>query len=152
MRILGYLESATIEAGIMILMLEDNLDRIERFTKSVDLIDSSLRLIIWRNAKTMIKEVKNFLPVARLISLDHDLEPEIGEVDDPGDGYEVSKFLAVLRPICPVIIHSSNRTRSDWMMGEFDLGGWEPKRVAPIGDDWIESYWQVIAKDLLGNK
>ena len=152
MRILGYLESATIEAGIMILMLEDNLDRIERFTKSVDLIDSSLRLIIWRNAKTMIKEVKNFLPVARLISLDHDLEPEIGEVDDPGDGYEVSKFLAVLRPICPVIIHSSNRTRSDWMIGEFDLGGWDTKRVAPIGDDWIESYWQVIAKDLLGNK
>ena len=152
MRMLGYLESATIEAGIMILMLEDNLDRIERFTKSVDLIDSSLRLIIWRNANTMIKEVKIFLPVARLISLDHDLEPEIGEVEDPGDGYEVSKFLAVLRPICPVIIHSSNRTRSDWMIGEFDLGGWDTKRVAPIGDDWIESYWQVIAKDLLGKK
>ncbi len=35
------------------------------------------------------------------------------------------------------------------MVGEFELGGWRYKRVAPIGDDWIEAYWRDVVRKLL---
>lgn len=133
----------------MLLMLEDDRDRIERFTETLKVIAPSVRLVVWRSAKTMIREVDAFLPSARLISLDHDLEPQEGDDEDPGDGVEVAKFLAERAPVCPVIVHTSNGPRSDWMIGEFELGGWEYRRVAPIGDDWIEAYWRVVARKLL---
>jgi hypothetical protein len=136
----------------MLLMLEDDSDRVERFTATLKAIDSSMSLIVWRSARRMIGEIEPFLNAARLISLDHDLEPGEGETEDPGDGIEVAKFLAAKPPVCPVIIHSSNRTRSDWMIGEFDLGGWKYKRVAPIGDDWIESHWRSEVAKLLKAK
>jgi hypothetical protein len=97
----------------------------------------------------MIREVEPYLPAARLIPLDHDLEPAGGQAEDPGDGIDVARFLAERRPVCPVIIHSSNGRRSDWMMGEFELGGWRCKRVAPLGDDWIEAYWRAVVRKLL---
>lgn len=133
----------------MLLMLEDDRERIERFTETVRSIDPSLRLVIWRSARRMVREVEPFLASARLISLDHDLEPQDGDEEDPGDGIEVARFLAERTPVCPVIVHSSNGTRADWMVGEFELGGWDYKRVAPIGDDWIEAYWRVVAGRLL---
>lgn len=133
----------------MLLMLEDDGERIERFTAVLAVIAPSLPLVIWRSAKKMLREVEPFLPSARLISLDHDLEPQEGDEEDPGDGIDVARFLASRRPLCPVIVHSSNGTRSDWMMGEFELGGWKAKRVAPIGEDWIEAYWRVVARKLL---
>jgi hypothetical protein len=137
------------ETAHMVLMLEDDSERIERFTTVLQAIAPSLRLTICRNARRMIREVDPLLPSARLISLDHDLEPQEEDAEDPGDGIDVARYLAVRKPLCPVIIHSSNRSRSDWMMGEFELGGWKAKRVAPIGDDWIEAYWQVVVRKLL---
>jgi hypothetical protein len=133
----------------MLLMLEDDTDRIERFTACMRAIDPSLRLVIWRSARKMVSEVEPFLPSARLISLDHDLEPQEGDLEDPGDGIDVARFLASRAPVCPVIIHSSNGTRADWMMGEFELARWRCKRVAPIGEDWIEAYWRHVVKRLL---
>lgn len=133
----------------MLLMLEDDPDRIERFTAALRAIDPSLRLVIWRSAKKMVREIEPYLPSARLISLDHDLEPQEGDVEDPGDGIEVARFLAERPPPCPVIVHSSNGTRAEWMIGEFELGGWDFKRVAPIGEDWIEAYWRVVVRKLL---
>ncbi|APW62892.1 cyclic-phosphate processing receiver domain-containing protein [Paludisphaera borealis] len=133
----------------MILMLEDDGERIERFTAVLTSIAPTLQHVVWRSARTMVREVGPFLASARLISLDHDLEPQDGETEDPGDGIEVARFLAERPPVCPVIVHSSNGTRSEWMVGELELGGWDYKRVAPIGDDWIEAYWRVVARDLL---
>ena len=130
-------------------MLEDDRDRIARFTACLGSIDPSLRMVLWRNAQTMIREVEPYLASARLISLDHDLERWEGDIEDPGDGIDVARFLAARAPVCPVIIHSSNGTRGDWMIGEFELGGWDFKRVGPIGDDWIEAYWRVVARRLL---
>ena len=133
----------------MLLMLEDDPDRIERFTRTLKRIDASLPLVIWHSARAMIREVGDVLPQARLISLDHDLEPWDGETEDPGEGVEVARFLAERPPVCPVLIHSSNRTRSDWMIGDLDLGGWSYRRVAPIGENWIEEYWHAVVKDFL---
>ena len=133
----------------MLLMLEDDRERIERFTATLKVVDPAMPLVVWRSARKMIREVEPYLSTARLISLDHDLEPVEGEREDPGDGIDVARFLAEQPPVCPVIIHSSNGPRSDWMMGEFELGGWRHKRVAPIGDDWIEAYWRVVVRKLL---
>ena len=107
----------------MILMLEDDPDRLRRFAAVVRSIDPGLPLVTWRSAHRMIAEVAPLLPRARLISLDHDLEPEPG-APDPGDGYMVAKWLTAQGIIRPVIVHSSNGERSSWMAGEFDLAGW----------------------------
>jgi hypothetical protein len=133
----------------MLLMLEDDAERVGRFKATLKRIDPGLPLRVWRNAWTMIREVESCLPEARLISLDHDLDPEKGDPNDPGTGWDLVKFLAVLPATCPVIIHTSNRERSDWMCGELELGGWKYYRVAPIGDDWIEQHWRPIARRLL---
>ena len=100
----------------------------------------------------MIREVQLLLPTAELISLDHDLDPEEGVTTDPGTGWDVAKYLAALPPVCPVIIHTSNGERGEWMMGEFDLGGWRSVRVPPLGDDWIEHDWRLIVRRLLKKK
>ena len=48
------------------------------------------------------REVETYLPSARLISLDHDLEPQPGEPPDLGDGMVVARALASRRVIpCP---------------------------------------------------
>jgi hypothetical protein len=130
-------------------MLEDNAVRVERFTATLKRIDPALPLRVWRNAWTMIREVEAFFPGAVLISLDHDLDPEEGDPSDPGTGWDLVKFLAALPAACPVIIHTSNRERSDWMCGEFELGGWKHYRVAPIGEDWIEQHWRRVVRRLL---
>ena len=77
------------------------------------------------------------------------LDPEEGQTADPGTGWDVTKVLAALPPACPVIIHTSNGERATWMMGEFDLGGWQYDRVPPLGDDWIERHWRRVVRRLL---
>jgi hypothetical protein len=132
----------------MLLMLEDNAERVERFTRTLRRIAPAMPLLVWRDASTMIREVGAHLPAAQVISLDHDLEPVEGG-PDPGDGLEVVKFL-VSQPVkCPVIIHTSNGDRGSWMAGEFELAGWRYWRVAPIGEDWIELDWRRLVKRLL---
>jgi hypothetical protein len=133
----------------MILLLEDNPDRLHRFAASLRAIDPALELRSWRSAHQMVREVARYLPAARLLSLDHDLEPWQGDDAEPGDGLDVVRFLVRQRQSCPVIIHSSNRERSDWMAGEFELAGWKYHRVAPLGDDWIEEHWMHVARRLL---
>ncbi|HEY8504794.1 MAG TPA: cyclic-phosphate processing receiver domain-containing protein [Gemmataceae bacterium] len=140
----------------MILLLEDDADRVRRFTAAIRAIDPDIAFRLWSSARAMLREMDEYLPGARLISLDHDLVPVDGADDcggeDPGDGLEVAKALAGRPPVCPVIIHSSNGERSVWMSGEFELGGWTCHRVPPIGDDWIEQDWRLVATKLLRRK
>jgi hypothetical protein len=133
----------------MLLMLEDNVERLQRFTGTLRRIDPGLPLRVWRNAYLMIEEMGIYLPTTRIISLDHDLDAEEGSQDDPGTGWELAKVLAALPPICPVIIHTSNGERATWMSGEFELGGWKCYRVPPLGDDWIEKDWRRMVRRLL---
>ena len=100
----------------------------------------------------MIEEVDVYLPSAHLISLDHDLYPEAGDTEDPGDGLEVAKHLAERKPQCPTIIHSSNADRRNMMAGEFELAGCPTTVVAPLGADWIEVDWSQAVRSLLGPK
>lgn len=132
----------------MLLLLEDNAERLERFAAVLQAIDPALPLRVWRDAHAMIREAGALLPSTVLISLDHDLEPAPG-ASDPGDGYMVAKWLVSQPVVRPVIVHSSNGERSSWMAGEFDLAGWRHWRVAPLGDDWVESDWRRVVSRLL---
>ena len=132
----------------MILMLEDEAERIARFTAVLTAFFPTLSLRTWRDAHLMIREAPPLLTSAALISLDHDLEVEPG-CADPGDGYIVVKWLTSQPIIRPVIVHSSNTRRASWMAGEFDLSGWRHWRVAPLGDDWIERDWSHTVSQIL---
>ena len=132
-----------------VLMLEDDTERVEWFTAALGRADPSLRLVVWRSARRMLGELPDLLPSARLVSLDHDLEPDPADLGDPGDGLDVAKWLAERQPVCPVIVHTSNGVRGDAMMGELELGGWEHHRVYPLGDDWIEVDWYRVVRRLL---
>jgi hypothetical protein len=96
----------------------------------------------------MIREMGPDLASARLICLDHDLDPQAPGVD-PGDGLDVAKFLVSQPIIRPVLIHSSNSDRARMMQGEFDLAGWPCSRVLPFGDDWIEVDWAAVAARMM---
>jgi CheY-like chemotaxis protein len=132
-----------------ILILEDDDTRITRFTKILNEIAPNTKVVYWRNAWKMIRDLAPYLPKARLISLDHDLNPEDEHNEDPGDGLMVAKFLAEQRPPCPIIVHTSNGDRAKMMIGEFELTGCNSKRVAPLGADWIESYWSEVVRSFL---
>jgi hypothetical protein len=129
-----------------------NAERVRRFTEALRRIEPAVELRIWRDAWQMIRDVEAVLPAARLLSLDHDLDPEPGATQDPGTGWEVAKFLAALPPVCPVVIHTSNGERAAWMCGEFELGGWKHYRVPPLGEDWIERDWRRVVRRLLAER
>jgi hypothetical protein len=133
----------------VVLLLEDNDERIARFTTALRGLAPKLQVIGWHSAKTMLEDVDGYLPLARLISLDHDLYPTSGDIEDPGDGLEVAKYLAEKKPTCPIIIHSSNGDRARMMAGEFELAGCHAKMVAALGADWIEAHWAKVVASLL---
>ncbi len=84
----------------IVLMLEDGAERLERFRAVA--VRLGIELVVWRDAHCMVAELAPHLPLAALISLDHDLEPESEIASDPGDGLDVAKHLATLPPLCPV--------------------------------------------------
>jgi hypothetical protein len=132
----------------VLLMLEDNRERIERFVAVLRALDAELPLRVWRNAHAMIREAGPLLSSAALVSLDHDLDAEPGG-SDPGDGYQVAQWLVTQAVVRPVIVHTSNGERASWMAGAFDLAGWRHYRVIPLGDDWVERDWRRVVRRLL---
>ena len=97
----------------MILILEDDPDRVRRFSRVLRREAPACPVLVGRDAHRMAAEVGHLLAVARLISLDHDLEPESAVAPDPGDGLDVVRALVQFPQPCPTLIHSSNGTRSD---------------------------------------
>lgn len=132
-----------------ILLLEDNDERIAAFQKTVAALGDGFDLKIWRDAHSMIAECEVFFGTTALISLDHDLNPQPGATQDPGTGLDVAKFLAECRPVCAVIIHSTNSDRAYSMHNELRFAEWNAERVGPIGDDWIEKMWLPRVKEFL---
>lgn len=132
----------------MLLMLEDDAERVARFTAVLQALAPELRLQVWRDAHSMIREAGTLLPSTALISLDHDLEPD-HDGADPGEGYMVAQWLVSQPIVRPVIVHSSNSERARWMAGAFDLAGWKHWRVPALGDDWIESDWRSVVRHIL---
>jgi hypothetical protein len=129
----------------MILILEDDDDRVRRLIATAHAIAPGVPVRVWRSAHAMIEDLQGTLEHARLISLDHDLNRSANE-PGPGCGYDVAGLMAELIPCCPVIIHTSNGERGTWMEWELSRGGWTYERVYPFGDDWIETRWRAAAR------
>lgn len=132
-----------------ILILEDNDERIAGFQTAVATLGEGFELKIWRDAHSMIAECEAFFPTTVLISLDHDLNPQPGTTNDPGTGLKVAKFLAACRPVCPLVIHSTNADRAYSMHNELRFADWIAERVGPIGEDWIQTLWLPKAREFL---
>lgn len=96
----------------------------------------------------MIRNLPNWLGRARLISLDHNLNPQHPDPSDPLTGFEVAAFLATQTPCCPVILHTTNHLRVDSMDRELRDGGWQTCQIRPFRDDWIARFWLPKVKEL----
>lgn len=57
----------------MVLILEDNDERIAAFESVVERLEPRIDLRVWRDAHTFMAEAGSLLPRTVLISLDHDL-------------------------------------------------------------------------------
>ncbi len=114
-----------------ILILEDNDERIAGFEAAVAKLGDGFELKIWQDAYSMIAECEVFFPTVALISLDHDLNPQPEVTTDPGTGLDVAKFLAACRPVCPLIIHSTNVDRAYSMHNELRFADWSAGESAP---------------------
>lgn len=132
-----------------ILILEDDEKRLRRLLDVLAKQQPKYAVAHWSDAHAMIRELPTELRSAALLCLDHDLYVQDKAAPDPGDGLDVANYLAGLQPCCPVLIHSSNSYRSNMMLGELQLAGWPCRRIAPIGDDWIEAYWAFVVDELL---
>ena len=132
----------------MILILEDNIDRVTSFRAALARHAPGMNLMLWSDARAMIREVGPHLPACRAISLDHDLYVPLG-APDPGDGLEVAKFLVTQPIVRPVIVHSSNADRAQHMVGEFQLASWPCRRVLPFGDRWVQDDWWPQMEQIL---
>ena len=132
------------------MILEDNSDRIRDFEAAISSLNSDYRMRLWHDAPTMLTECVSDLPNCCLISLDHDLNSMPGATQDPGTGLEVAELLGKQRPVCPIIIHSSNVEKRWSMHNEFRFGNWQVEIVPPIGDNWIFNSWLPRVKSLVG--
>lgn len=133
----------------IILILEDNDDRVYGFQSAVASLGGEFGVRFWRDAPTMIGECPACFAKACLISLDHDLEAMAG-APDPGTGLEVAKFLSLHPPVCPVILHTSNFDGRLAMYNRLRAGGWTVATVPPREADWIQSSWLPISRKLIG--
>ncbi|KLU01842.1 hypothetical protein RISK_006026 [Rhodopirellula islandica] len=131
------------------MMLEDDLDRIWRFKTIVAAHYPDARLDVYRTAPAFIAAYTKLASPPCLICLDHDLFVDSPNDPDPGDGRDVSRFLTTQEAICPALIHSTNAPAADSMMFSMRDAGWTVDRIAPLGDDWIETYWYPTAKQML---
>lgn len=137
---------------LLVLMLEDDAERLLRFASLIADKHPQVTFLHWRTAPAFIGGYQSLRIKPHLISLDHDLFVEEPDEPDPGDGRDVAKFLAEQEPICPILIHSSNSIAADSMQFTLEESGWKVRKIAPLGEDWIESYWYSIAKRWLGPK
>jgi hypothetical protein len=132
-------------------MLEDDLDRITRFRVVVAEHYPAATLTIYRTAPDFIEGYRRLNRVPDLICLDHDLFTDSPDDPDPGDGRDVSAFLVTCQPTAPVLIHSTNAVAADSMLYSMRDHGWNVDRIAPLGEDWIESYWFPTAHEMVAS-
>lgn len=135
---------------LLMLMLEDEMERLIRFEALLSKLDGAVE---WRHWRTAPKFIAGFQAVERrpgLICLDHDLFTDHPDDPDPGDGRDVAQFMATQPPCCHVIIHSSNGHAAESMFFTLSEANWDVEKIAPLGRDWIEAYWWMTAKPWFG--
>src|SRR5262245_30831024 len=131
--------------AMKIAILEDNQDRQAVMRNWLADRFYQYDVHIFDEADEMIRFLDQHLADTLVISLDHDLElkpdPQ-GRLIDPGTGREVADFLAGKKPVCPVIIHTTNADAAAGMDLVLREARWQTRRVVPFDDmEWIGLNW-----------
>jgi CheY-like chemotaxis protein len=138
-----------------IAILEDNLERQEVMRACIADRFYMYETRFFDDAFAMIEFLKLHLFDCLVIALDHDLELKTG-VDgrcvDTGTGRDVADFLAANKPVCPVIIHSTNTDAVVGMKMALHDAGWKTRRVVPeAGTEWIRTSWfRALRRAIVG--
>ena len=137
----------------LIVILEDDEGRAEMMRQEIAQRFPECDCVIFENAPDMIAWLRNSIEKVTIMSLDHDLGPNSerdGRVFDPGVGRDVVDFLEIQKPICPVIIHTTNSFGGDGMRYALEDAGWRVKRIVPFDDlTWIKDEWMPLVAELM---
>lgn len=132
----------------VVAVLEDDKRRRDAMRSCLSDRFPPIKHIFIDHAGDMIEWLRHEIDSVCLISLDHDLDTPTDS--DPGTGRDVADYLASLKPVCPVIIHTTNRFGGDGMRFALLDAGWSVTRVVPIGDlSWVKDGWAPKAADVL---
>lgn len=140
----------------MIVILEDNEDRQTIMRHCLEGLTAAQPIHFFETAFETIEWLKIHLSETQFIALDHDLEmlegDDTNELIDPGTGRDVADYLATQKPVCPVIIHTTNFPAGVGMEMTLKETGWKTKRIVPYGDmEWIPELWFPVTKRLLSS-
>jgi hypothetical protein len=139
----------------MIVILEDNIDRQQVMRECLSHLDPEMVTHFFVTAADAICWLKLHLKETVLIGLDHDLEfleAEGHVMIDPGTGRDVADFLATQKPVCPVIINTTNIPAGIGMEMTLKEAGWKTERLVPYGDmEWIPESWLPTVQRLLSS-
>lgn len=138
-----------MRASRLLLILDDDRERLRGFDRIGPLLGDEWTLKTWRNAPSMLEEIETILDRAQLISLDHDLYKDSPTDPDPGTGRMIADFLAKRKPVCPVVIHSTNTDAAWGMSNALTSAGWTTQLVHHLNQPaWIEELWLPVARKL----
>src|SRR4051794_26033884 len=128
-----------------IAILEDNAERAAAMQRCLQDRFYQFEVLFFHDAAAMCKFCEEHLDEIIVIGLDHDLDLIPGPKGRwlyPGPGREVADYLAGKKPVCPVIIHTSNAVAADGMEMALQDAHWETHRIVPADDlDWIPTTW-----------
>lgn len=138
-----------MEATIAI--LEDDPQRIGVMERVLRRHFSYFAHIVIHTAPAMIAWLEHHYESLALLSLDHDLGlAGLATGEDVGDGRDVANFLQNMRPVCPVIIHTSNLMGRREMEATLKAAGWQVHLIYPDPEpEWIETAWVEEIKQCL---
>jgi len=141
---------------LKIAILDDEPERIREMNRWLSESVSGCEIVTFDNAPDMIAWLSDHPDGLSLICLDHDLGPNRtrnGEVFDPGTGRDVADVLATKKPVCPVLIHTTNSLAAPGMAMVLDDSGWTQSRVVPYNDlEWVGADWIVEVRAVLAGQ
>jgi hypothetical protein len=139
-----------------IVILEDNVERQAAMQRYLDERFDEFEAVFFRAVAPAVEYCERHLADIILIALDHDLEliaTSNGRCLDPGTGREVADYLAGRKPVCPVVIHTSNGAAGDGMEMVLQDARWQTHRVVPVDDlDWIPTAWLRAVRRAIAKK
>ncbi|HLN33338.1 MAG TPA: cyclic-phosphate processing receiver domain-containing protein [Gemmataceae bacterium] len=137
------------------LILEDNRDRRVAMIGRLAERFPFLHVTFFDASKKMIEFMESDkLQDIAMISLDHDLElisGSQGDWIDAGTGLDVARWLSKRpKPICPVVVHTTNSRAGGKMMRLLERSNWVAHRVIPHDDLlWIDTDWFRVTRNAI---
>ncbi len=136
-----------------IAILDDEPDRLTAMLKILSHRFPQYQVATFDNAPAMNTWLTDNIRSCILICLDHDLGPNRQLDDgvfDPGTGRDVADLIASHDPVCPIIIHTTNRDARPGMILSLEDAGWSVSYVSPYNDvSWIGEIWSDAIGDVL---